>query len=70
MAEGYKWRLEMLSREMLALKISSELNDNKSDALECLLKSYSVISEVVDNLERLEWSHSCEDVSLVSDVQY
>ena len=27
MAEGYKWRLETLSYEMLALQASSELNN-------------------------------------------
>ena len=44
MAEGYKWRLETLSCEMLALQASGELNNYKSDALECLLKSYSIYS--------------------------
>ena len=69
MAEGYKWRLETLSREMLALQASGELNNYESDALECLLKSYSIISEVVDKLERFEWSQPCQaDVSLVSTV--
>ena len=51
-----KRRLEMLSREMLALQTSGELNFYESDALECLLKSYSIISEVVDKLERPEWN--------------
>ena len=43
----------MLSREMLALQTSGELDFYESDALECLLKSYSIISEVVDKLERM-----------------
>ena len=67
-AEGYKRRLEMLSREMLALQTSGELDFYESDALECLLKSYSIISEVVDKLEGMEWSQPCQaHVSVVSD---
>ena len=67
-AEGYKRRLEMLSREMLALQTSGELDFYESNALECLLKSYSIISEVVDKLERMEWSQPCQaHVSVVSD---
>ena len=41
---------------MLALQTSGELDIYESDALECLLKSYSTISEVVDKLERMKWS--------------
>ena len=67
-AEGYKWRLETLSREMLALETSGELDLHESTALEYLLKSYSVINEVVEKLERLEWSQPCQpDVSVISD---
>ena len=45
-AEGYKWRLETLSCEMLALQTSGELDQYESDALGCLLKSYTIITEV------------------------
>ena len=55
-AEGYKWRLEMLSREMLALETNGELNQYEYNALECLLKSYSTVCEVVEKLERSEWA--------------
>ena len=66
-AEGYKWRLKRLSREMLALETSGELEQCELDALECLLKSYSIVCEVVEALERLEWSHASQtNVSQVS----
>ena len=65
-AEGYKWRLETLSREMLALETSGELDQYGSDALECLLKSYSTVCAVVERLERFEWSQPEANVSLVS----
>ena len=65
-AEGYKWRLETLSREMLALETSGELDQYGSDALECLLKSYSTVCAVVERLEIFEWSQPEANVSLVS----
>ena len=45
-AEDYKWRLEMLSHEMLALQTSNDLDQYESNSLECLLKSYSIITKV------------------------
>ena len=54
----------------MALQTSGKLDLYESDALECLLKYYSIISEVVDKLERMEWSQPCQlqaHVSVVSD---
>ena len=65
--EGFRWRLEMLSHETLALQTTGELNQEECYALECLLKSYSTLCELVENLERFEWSQASEaNLSLVS----
>ena len=45
---------------MLALETSSELDQHKSTALEYLLKLYFIIAEVVEKLERQEWTQPCQ----------
>ena len=49
-AEGYKLRLEMMSRELLALRVVSLMTE--CEAMECVLKSYSIMVQLVDKLER------------------
>ena len=66
-AEGYKWRLETLSRDMLTLETSSVLDQHESTALEYLLKSYSIIAKVVEKLERQDRTQPCQpDVPVIS----
>ena len=58
-AEGYKWRLERMLRELVAMDICGELDDSESEALHCLSQAYSVFSKALDKL-RLESEISAE----------
>ena len=53
-AEGYKWRMEMLSREILALEMNEELDESECKAVDSILKAFSVINDVVDNLQNTD----------------
>ena len=53
-AEGYKWRMEMLSREILALEMNEELDESECKAVDSILKALSVINDVVDNLQNTD----------------
>lgn len=53
-AEGYKWWMEMLSHEILALEMNEELDEFECKAVDYILKAFSVINDVVDNLQNTE----------------
>ena len=52
-AKGYKWRLERMLHELVAMDICGELDDSESEALHCLSQAYSAFSKALDKL-RLE----------------
>jgi len=49
-AEGYKWRLESMLREVVAMDTCGELDDSESEAIHCLSWAYSILSKVLDKL--------------------
>ena len=53
-AEGYKWWMEMLSPEILALEMNEELDESECKAVDSILKAFSVINDVVDNLQNTD----------------
>ena len=67
-AEGYKWRLEMLSRELLALQLEGELNESECIAVEYLLKAYSAMIDIVEKLQNMRYQQSTERSPTVSIV--
>ena len=68
-ADGYKWRIEMLSREILALEVNGELDECEHKAIDFILKAFAVIDKVVDKLQNLEFFPTMHDTGtvLVSD---
>ena len=49
--EGYKWRVELIYREMLAKEIvSGQLLDAEKNALDCFAKAFEAINYLVDTL--------------------
>ena len=50
-ADGYKWRMEMISRKILALEVNGELDETECKAVDFILKAFSVVNKVVDKLQ-------------------
>ena len=49
-AKGYKWRVERMLRELAAMDTCGELNGSETEALDCLSRACSILSEVTDKL--------------------
>ena len=49
-AEGYKWRLERMLRELVAMDTCDELDDSESEALDYLSQAHSMLSKAIDKL--------------------
>ena len=50
-AEGYKWRIEMMYRDLLAKELVGELSNQESGALTYLAQAYQAISGFVVSLQ-------------------
>ena len=53
--DGYKWQIVMLSHEILALEVNGELDEYERKAVNFILKAFSVIDKVVDNLQNTDF---------------
>ena len=49
-AKGYRWRIEMMYRDLLAKELIGELCTQETGALAYLVQAYQAISEFVDSL--------------------
>lgn len=49
-ADGYRWRIELMYRELLALELVSDLQDHEREALGYLAQAYQKISQFVDSM--------------------
>ena len=69
-ADGYKWQIEMVSCEIVALEVIGELDECKCKAVEFVLKAFSVIDRVVDKLQNMQLFPTTNDTeaALVHDV--
>ena len=52
--EGYKWRIEIIYRELLAKELVGELNDREKDISHLIGEAYTEISQAVDHYVRLD----------------
>ena len=50
-AEGYRWRIEMMYRDLLAKELVGGLCTQETGALAYLAQAYQAISEFVDSLQ-------------------
>ena len=49
-ADGYKWRIEMIYRDLLAQELVNSLQDSENEALEYLAEAYNAISHFIEAL--------------------
>ena len=52
--EGYKWRIEIIYRELLAKELVREFNDREKDISHLIGEAYTEISQAVDHYVRLD----------------
>ena len=64
-ADGYKWRIEMLSREIVALEVNGELDEHECKAVEIILKAFSVIDRLVDKLQNMQLFPTTSDTEAI-----
>ena len=51
-AEGYRWRIEMIYHEFLAKELLGELDESEREAMECVAEAYSLMSSYVYRVSR------------------
>ena len=51
-AEGYRWRIEMIYRDLLAKELLGELDESEHEAMECVAEAYSLLSCYIERVSR------------------
>ena len=51
-AEGYRLRIEIIYRELLAKELLGELDESEREAMKCVAEAYSLMSSYVNRVSR------------------